>query len=857
MHYLHQLKRHGTPLKFHQLNTSIVIVYIIAAVLSVEADDRYRPHRPPWKGPPPFTRPPPPPEPVKSSDISDDAVQMVDMSAIRPEINGDDSSIVDTESTTPRDTEDANGSVDPVDCTDCDNDVTDDVINDVNDTGEKGGNIDEDYLNDSVINIQETPRTPEEELSEMIEGLDKLLSNESAVVTMKDVSDAFDQMDVLLATNDTSLEFPCTVLTALETLGARADLNGSAAVATARHNVAVIMADSAPERPVRGLKIVNGFTDEGFQVLQDELDPTTLTGDDTEAAVSLPASLADSSRRISFVVFRSDRAFVRHDREQYFVNSKIISVNVENFTQMLDGEVIDIHLKPSIYKPPRNMSRTCAYWHFAENDTGYWSQEGCTFIKSPTGLLDTCRCTHLTHFAEVLIPKDVFSEENETTLEIISLIGCFLSLFGLLMIVLTAIMFRSWRSDFNNKIWIQLTVALLINVISFLIIVFSKFEDYTSFCMTVGIILHYAVLASFCWMLVAAVISYRKLVLVFATDPRRRLLKASAFSWLFPLIIVVMLVIVAPQSYTKRFEDHTPTGAFCYPSGLGLWLTVYAPIAIVVISNWILFALILRSVFGTKKIQKHGDSSEMLRRASVSCLLVFLFGLPWIFGLFAYNIVAAYFFTLTTSYQGFVLFIFFIIINTKTRSMWVNKLRITKETKTLVSSSLITSKNAHISNEPEQAPFIESNSSRTNVTSLVSDSSDGKAVAYNVASSSTVIEDSHYNSKDSIDSFITAKSNDNYSENEIFQSVEGIFGIIEDDEENNTKQKSIPGIARNSLHSNKSLLKDEEVQRNDENTSNKDGLSDSSSQKIGYDAEFISPEITVYNISTQNASLIS
>ncbi|XP_047988056.1 adhesion G-protein coupled receptor G2-like isoform X2 [Leguminivora glycinivorella] len=800
----HQPKRNRISFKYLQLNTTITIYLIAALILSVKATDdmRYRPHRPPWKGPPQFISPPPPHDPVKGGDGSDNTVHIVDMTTITPEMDGDDGFIHDTT----RDKE------------------------------------------------------PEEELHEMIEGLDELLSNDSAVVTINDVSNAFDQMDALLSTDDSSLEFPNAVLTALDTLGTRADLNGSDAVKTARRNVAVIMADSLPGWPVRGLRIpVDGFTDEGIQLIQgaDELDLTTLTGEDTEAAINLPASLADSSRRVSFVVFRSDRAFIRHDREQYVVNSKIISVNVENFTQMADGEVIDIYLKPSVYKPARNMSRSCAYWQFAENDTGYWSQEGCTFIKSPTGFLDTCRCTHLTHFAEVLVPKHVFSEENESALEVISLVGCFLSLFGLLMIVLTAIMFRSWRIDFNNKIWIQLTLALLINVISFLIIVFSKFEDYNSFCMTVGIILHYAVLASFCWMLVAAVISYRKLVLIFATDPRRRLLKASAFSWSFPLIIVGILVIVAPQSYTKRFEEHTPTGAFCYPTGVGLWVTVYAPITIVVISNWVLFALILRSVFGTKKIQKHGDSGEMLRRASVSCLLVFLFGLPWIFGLFAYNIVAAYLFTLTTSYQGFVLFIFFIIINTKTRGMWLDKLRIKKKSKTQVSSSLITSKNARISNEPEQTPFIESNSSRTNVTSLVSDSSDGKAVAYNVASSSAAIGNSHYISKDSIDSYITAKSHDNFSEDEIFKSVEGIFDIIEDDEQKNTKHKSMPGTpSRNSLHSYKSLLK-EEVQRNNEETSNKDGISDNSSQKVGYDEDFINPEITVYNVATQNASLIS
>lgn len=583
-------------------------------------------------------------------------------------------------------------------------------------------------------------------------------------------------------------------------------------------------------------------------------------------------------------------------------------------------QVIDIHFKPSVYNPDRNMTRACAYWHFADNGTGHWSQDGCTFIASASGLLDTCRCTHLTHFAEVLIPKAVFSEENEKALEIISLIGCFLSLFGLIVIGLTAIVFRSWRNDFTNRIWIQLTLALLINVTCFLIIVFSKFQNYNMFCFFVGVLLHYSVLASFCWMLVAAIISYRKLVLIFATDPSRKLLKASAFSWFCPLAIVTILVAVSPESYVKKFEDKVPSAAFCYPSGLSLWLTVYTPIALVVLTNWILFALILRSVFATSKIQKHGDSSELLRRASVSCLLVFLFGLPWVFGLFAYNIVAAYLFTFTTSYQGFVLFIFFVIINTKTRDLWLNKLHMKKKkTKAPVSSSLLTNRSEPARDESEQQAFIEPTSTRTNVTSLMSNASSGRAVEYNVSRGSAVIEDTNsFHRYESEGSFVTAKSFNNLYDDENGEDFENrdensldiaIRKVVEEEDTKVRKKSDFDETSSSTSEKSQDDINDGEV-KNDENKGSinsknvkshdsfqnsrteesnennsddksnvvnpdsdtsaphsnsndseggqKHGENDSShKQGNGNDKDFNSPELIIYNVPTQSASLIS
>ncbi|XP_046964496.1 uncharacterized protein LOC124533333 isoform X2 [Vanessa cardui] len=533
------------------------------------------------------------------------------------------------------------------------------------------------------------PPTPEEQLEQVLQDLDRLVNNGSNPVMVEDIDDVFNQVDDILQVHD-SLEIPGQLLHLLDQLGSAIELNGSSSAAAVRGNIALLMADAKPGHPVRGLKIATRdtdvFTTDAFEIISTEPNSTVLDSENNEVVVRLPASVAEAPQRISFVVFRNDRAFQPSAR--YAVNSRVLSVKVGDVTHFQDGEVIDIHLSPLTVDPIRNQSRTCAYWEFLSNGSGYWSREGCTLIRATRpGMLDTCRCTHLTHFAEVLFPRSVFSQKDEDILELLTIIGCCLSLFGLIFVGVTAAIFRSWRRDFNNKIWLQLCIAIFMVALSFLIVIFAKFNQYNVFCMLTGIVLHYSVLASFCWMLVAAVLSYRRLVLVFTRDASHKLLRASAFSWGAPCAVIGVLLSVDPQSYAGPFEEKTPSATFCYPAGLGLWLAVYAPIALVLLVNWTLFFLIVRSVFASRGIQRHGDTNEALRCASVSCLLVFLFGLPWIFGLFAYNVVAAYFFTLTATYQGLMLFLFFVLGNKKTRDLWLNKLKIKQTRKVPVTSS--------------------------------------------------------------------------------------------------------------------------------------------------------------------------
>ncbi|CAH2238632.1 jg5378 [Pararge aegeria aegeria] len=537
--------------------------------------------------------------------------------------------------------------------------------------------------------VATSTRPPEEQLDQVLSDLDNLI-NGSTPITVDDIGDVFNQVDDLFELHD-SLEIPGRLLHLLDNLGSAIELNGSRSATAVRNNIALLLADAEPSHPVRGMKIAtrdnDAFTDDAFEIISGEVNSTILDSERNEVVVHLPQSVSDASRRISFVVFRNDRAF-QPSQATYSVNSRVLSIKVQDVTNFENGEVIDIHLSPMTLEPDRNATRTCAYWKFLEDGTGSWSSDGCTLIRATeSGMLDTCRCTHLTHFAEVLFPRSVFSQKDEDILELLTVIGCCLSIFGLIMVGVTAALFRSWRRDYSNKIWLQLCISILLLVLSFLIIIFAKFDHYSITCMLIGVVLHYAVLSSFCWMLVAAVLSYRRLVLVFTRDASHKLLRASAFSWGVPLGIIGVLLSAAPQSYAGRFEEKTPSGSFCYPSGLAMWLSVYAPIAIILLANWTLFALIVRSVFASRGIQRHGDSNEALRCASVSCLLVFLFGLPWIFGLFAFNVVAAYFFTLTATYQGFMLFLFFVLGNKKTRDLWLNKLKIKQTRKVPVTSS--------------------------------------------------------------------------------------------------------------------------------------------------------------------------
>lgn len=344
-----------------------------------------------------------------------------------------------------------------------------------------------------------------------------------------------------------------------------------------------------------------------------------------------------------------------------------------NTTDFKEGDYVDFHLRP-YGDTKKNEKKICAFWDFARN--GSWSTKGCQLLPG-TGLggLDTCRCHHLTHFAQLITTNSKLSKADSDILTIISFVCCSLSLVGIIFIYLTGFLFKSWRADFINKIWLHLSSAVGIMIVTFLCIAFVDMrQNHKSFCVVSGVALHYAVLASFCWMFIAAVVSYQRLVIVFTKPPSHRLLKASIFGWLFPIVPIVALFAWNIDSYTEHFDANDLIIEFCYPSGLSFWMAVFLPVALVVACNVFLFAFIIYSVFVSSKIKRHGDNKQVFRGVSVSFLLFYLFGLTWVFGMLSNFVIMAYLFCITATLQGVVLFAFFVIGNKKTRDLWLVKL---------------------------------------------------------------------------------------------------------------------------------------------------------------------------------------
>ncbi|XP_050666760.1 adhesion G protein-coupled receptor E4-like [Leptidea sinapis] len=209
----------------------------------------------------------------------------------------------------------------------------------------------------------------------------------------------------------------------------------------------------------------------------------------------------------------------------------------------------------------------------------------------------TARITHEVMAREPeFIIQDSNIPKNTKTLNIISLIGSFLSLSGIMGIWITATVFQAWRKKPGTKILINLTVYNLGTICEGDEngIIRKKMRVV---CIILGALLHYSVLASFMWMLIAASLQFIRYVRVFGVyRPSRFMVKFTLIGWGIPV--------------------------------LPLRLSIF---------------------------------------------LFFLLGLTWVFGLFSFskNLIWSYLFCLTSTLQGFVLFVYFVICDPITRNLWV------------------------------------------------------------------------------------------------------------------------------------------------------------------------------------------
>ncbi|EDV90816.1 adhesion G-protein coupled receptor G7 [Drosophila grimshawi] len=372
--------------------------------------------------------------------------------------------------------------------------------------------------------------------------------------------------------------------------------------------------------------------------------------------------------------------------------SKVLSITIPGFEGEYLPQAMPLLLLNENHRQPDALAiktgSGCGYWNYTT-----WLSDGITTSSGSDILRDpviVCQTRHLTQFSFLVggsYRSNDLGEEilvtplNERVLDIISIVGCSLSLLGVLGIFVTAAVFKSWRSQASTKVLLHLCLAMTLQMILF---VFINTDDISeqlivhrdySRCVLLGASLQYTILVLFTWMLIIAVLQFQRYVTVIGIErPRRYILKAALVAWTLPLLPTLLTACIDPASYLPTAEQLETDTGICYPSGYGLTFGVVLPVTLITVANLVIFVYVFYSIsHSLSQSVQRAERKLVNKQIRLSVLLFFLLGLSWIFGIFAFmqaGIVFSYLFCLTATMQGFVLFVYFVLLDEANRNAW-------------------------------------------------------------------------------------------------------------------------------------------------------------------------------------------
>ena len=334
------------------------------------------------------------------------------------------------------------------------------------------------------------------------------------------------------------------------------------------------------------------------------------------------------------------------NKSRKHVQSLVLSVSIERtYVSHLEEPIVLQFVKRSAL----DYSSTCSYWSFVSRS---WETSGCWLVNQTTKGLVTCKCNHLTNFA---ILMDVYQTgNNPESLQIITNIGCAVSLIGLLITILIYSFFKPLRAKIPSKMMLCLCVSQCCFIVVFLFGIERTGNG--TLCGVITGFLHYLLLASFAWMLAIGVNLFQLLVLVFRVgDEEKLFLGVSIGAWCVPLVIVIITFAALPHMYGDE--------RFCFPQSSAAYFGVVLPIGIVLCVNMFLLGTIIFKFARSKPI---GEIKQNVNQARIALSVTVLLGLTWTFAVFAIEDAEYVFqllFCIFNSLQGFFICIFYTLTN--------------------------------------------------------------------------------------------------------------------------------------------------------------------------------------------------
>ncbi|KAJ8020260.1 Adhesion G-protein coupled receptor G6 [Holothuria leucospilota] len=390
------------------------------------------------------------------------------------------------------------------------------------------------------------------------------------------------------------------------------------------------------------------------------------TGGDAHTSAILPKNVFNlqlSTVAVSFVLYRDDSLF--RTTSDKFQNKRapelVLSISVGTVKVHRLKEPVVLNFPTPKENKSISKNTSCVFWDFQLNDgSGDWSDEGCTF-KGATNQSVTCECNHLTNFAVLMDYMDeveVMPVAYQNFLNVVTIIGCSLSILGLSTTLVVFFTFKRLRSSRPRRILVHLCIALLCLYCTFLfgidLAVNSKWA-----CPMVGALIHYFLLSTIFWMGVEALNIYLMLVRVFNMNVRRFVLKSALIAWGTPVVVVGMCLIFAPEQYQRE--------TYCFlTQGSVFFFALIAPMALVLFCNMFIFFLVFRNLMTSNMagtVHRKKTDMDMLReRLQNAITMTILMGLTWTFGFLMFGhtrFIFQFLFCLCNSFQGLLVFILF------------------------------------------------------------------------------------------------------------------------------------------------------------------------------------------------------
>lgn len=419
---------------------------------------------------------------------------------------------------------------------------------------------------------------------------------------------------------------------------------------------------------------------------------------DAQTELQILLNTGQNKNSCGFVVYQNHKLF----QSKTFTatsdfSQKIISGKINTSDQNPDVSV-QMVFNPTYDKREFQLhSYACVYWNFVTRD---WDTRGCQKDGSAAGFLG-CRCNHTTNFAVLMTFKKDY--QYPKSLDVLSNIGCALSIAGLALTIIFQIVTRKIRKTSVTWVLVSLCTSMLIFNLLFVfgiensnknlkisdgdisvnpdnneIPVRDTVDTPNPSCTAVAALLHYFLLVTFTWNGLSATQLYFLLIRTMKPLPPHFILVISLVGWGVPAIIVGVTVgsVYAQSGDKSHWELDYRQEEICwlaipksdnFVKSPFLWSFI-VPVTIILITNIAIFITITVKVLwknnqnltSTKKVSS-------LKKIFSTLSIAVVFGVTWIlaYAMLINNddirIVFSYIFCLFNTTQGLQIFILYTV----------------------------------------------------------------------------------------------------------------------------------------------------------------------------------------------------